>query len=93
MYKSITSFNATDSLYRLWYLVDGKITIVQSDNGSEFAKLFEEGCKKLGIEHYYSRIRTPQDNVRNERFNRTLKEEFIQMGNFYPKAFYSLIQN
>ncbi|MCD6219799.1 transposase [Candidatus Calescamantes bacterium] len=93
VYKSITSFNARDFLYRLWYLVDGKITIVQSDNGSEFAKLFEEGCKKLEIEHYYSRVRTPQDNGRNVRFNRTLKDEFIQLGNFYPKASYSLIQN
>ncbi|NLC31391.1 MAG: transposase [Candidatus Moranbacteria bacterium] len=30
----------------------------------------------------YSRVRTPKDNPNNERFNRTLQEEFIQPGNF-----------
>lgn len=39
----------------------------------------------LGIKHYYSRVRTPQDNSMSERFNRTLKEEFIQLGNFSPE--------
>jgi transposase InsO family protein len=85
MYEKANSFNAREFLHRLWYLVDGKIVIVQSDNGSEFAKLFEEACMNLGIEHYYSRVRTPLDNSMNERFNRTLKEEFIQLGNFYPE--------
>jgi transposase InsO family protein len=86
MYEKANSFNAREFLHRLYYLVDGKIVIVQSDNGSEFAKLFEEACMNLGIEHYYSRVRTPQDNGANERFNRTLKEEFIQLGNFYPEV-------
>src|SRR4030042_952728 len=77
MYEKANSFNAREFLHRLYYLVDGKIVIVQSDNGCEFAKLFEEACMNLGIEHYYSRVRTPEDNSMNERFNRTLKEEFI----------------
>jgi transposase InsO family protein len=85
MYTRANSFNAREFLHRLWYLVDGKIVIIQSDNGSEFAKLFEEACVELGIEHYYSRVKTPQDNGMNERFNRTLKEEFVQLGNFEPE--------
>ncbi len=45
---------------------------------------FEETLKELKIDSYFSRIRTPDDNPNNERFNRTLKEEFIQLGNFTP---------
>ena len=85
MYKGATSFNARDFLHRLLYLVDTTIEIIQTDNGSEFAKLFEEACTKLKIPHYFSRVKTPKDNAINERFNRTLKEEFIQLGNFTPE--------
>lgn len=62
------------------------ITNVQSDEGSEFKKDFEKACKELKIEHYYSRVKTPQDNGCDERFNRTLQEEFMQLGNFIPNV-------
>ena len=84
MYKAGSSFNASDFLYRLKILVDGKINYLQTDNGSEFAKYFETACEKLSINHYFSRVRTPEDNCFDERFNRTLREEFIQMGNYTP---------
>lgn len=35
----------------------------------------------LKIPHYFSRVRNPKDNPDIERFNRTLKEEFISLGN------------
>ncbi len=85
MYKAASSLNARDFFYRLLYLVDTKIEIIQTDNGSEFAKLFEEACTKLKVPHYFSRVKMPKDNAINERFNRTLKEEFIQLGNFTPE--------
>ncbi len=44
----------------------------------------EEACSKLKIPHYFSRVKTPNDNAVNERFDRTLKEESIQLGNFTP---------
>ncbi len=53
-------------------------------NGMEFEKYFRLAYEKLKIEQYYSRVRTPKDNPDNERFNRTLQEEFIQLGNFSP---------
>lgn len=59
-------------------LVYGKIAAILSDNGSEFAKYFEEACKKLGIIQIFTRVKTPEDNPMDERFNRTLKEEFTQ---------------
>ena len=82
-YKTHSSYNAADFLLRLNYLFQDKIENVQTDNGSEFAKYFERGCQYLGIEHYFSRTRTPKDNACVERFNRTLKEQFLP-GNFTP---------
>jgi transposase InsO family protein len=83
MYKNKSSKNGEDFLYRLYFLLDGKIPRVGHDNGSEFEKYFKGACEKLKIQQYYSRARTPKDNPNNERFNRTLQEEFIQLGNFH----------
>ncbi|MFH1946937.1 MAG: integrase core domain-containing protein [Candidatus Magasanikbacteria bacterium] len=84
MYKTKSTTNSKDFLYRLHYLLDGKIPKVGHDNGSEFEKYFKEACKKLLIEQYYSRVRTPKDNPDNERFNQTLQTEFLNLGNFHP---------
>lgn len=81
MYSSHGSFSAKDFLERLFYLLDGKIENLQTDNGSEFLKYFEQACQQMEIEHYFSRVRMPKDNPECERFNRTLKEEFIALGN------------
>jgi transposase InsO family protein len=83
MYKNKSSKNGEDFLYRLHFLLDGKIPRVGHDNGSEFEKYFKAACEKLKIQQYYSRVRTPKDNPNNERFNRTLREEFIALGNFH----------
>jgi transposase InsO family protein len=83
MYKNKSSKNSEDFLLRLNFLLDGKIPRVGHDNGSEFEKYFKVACQKLEIQQYYSRVRTPKDNPNNERFNRTLQEEFIALGNFH----------
>lgn len=82
MYKNANSYNASDFLNRLLYLADGKIENIQTDNGSEFEKYFNQACLKMELARYYSRPRTPKDNPVNERFNRTLQDEFINLGNF-----------
>jgi len=81
MYTAHSSYNSRDFPHRLHYLLDGKIENIQTDNGSEFQGYFQKACQELNIPRYYSRIKTPKDNAVNERFNRTLKEEFIQLGN------------
>jgi len=83
MYKTKSTQNSEDFLYRLHFLLDGQIPRVGHDNGTEFEKYFKAACQKLQIEQYYSRVRTPKDNPNNERFNRTLQEEFIALGNFH----------
>lgn len=84
MYKNKSSKSGEDFLLRLHFLLNGNIPKVGHDNGTEFEKYFREACEKLKIEQYYSRVRTPKDNPDNERFNRTLQEEFVQLGNFTP---------
>ena len=84
MYTTKSSSNAADFLRRFFYLLDGSVLNALNDNGSEFHKEYIEACKELGIEQYWSRNHTPTDNPVDERFNRTLKEEFIALGNFNP---------
>jgi len=86
VYKNKSSLSAFDFLLRLNMLVDGKIAAILSDNGSEFAKYFEEACKRLKITHIYTRVKTPEDNSRDERFNRTLKEEFMEIDEFFEPS-------
>src|SRR3989344_3226663 len=81
MYVSKHSKYAADFLERLHYLFDGKIENIQTDNGSEFALHFREVASRLCIPQYFSRVKTPTDNAFDERFNRTLQEEFVAMGN------------
>lgn len=84
MYKNVNSYNASDFLNRLLYLVNGKAENIQTDNGSEFEKYFSSVCQKLNLKRYYNRPHTPKDNPVNERFNKTLQDEFVNLGNFTP---------
>ncbi len=79
VYKSNTSSFSEDFLKRLMYLVEGKIEIMHSDNGSEFAGLFEQACRKLGIVQVYSRPHTPKDNPSLEKFNDTIQREWLAL--------------
>lgn len=79
VYKTNSSRKATDFLKRLIYLSSGDITIIHSDNGSEFAGEFETACQELGIQQVYSRVRTPKDNPSLERFNWTVQDEWLSL--------------
>lgn len=81
MYTTKSSKNAADFLERLHYLFDGKIENITRDNGSEFLNLFSKALNALQIQGYFSRVKTPTDNPVDERFNRTLQEEFVSLGN------------
>lgn len=82
MYKRASSYNASDFLNRLLYLTGDEIENIQTDNGSEFQKYFQRACKNNNLNRYYSRARTPKDNSINERFNRTLQDEFVSLGKY-----------
>jgi len=82
-YKNHSSYSAADFLERLNFLFDNQIVNIQTDNGSEFSKHFEQAITRLKLNHYHSRVRTPKDNAFIERFNRTLQDEWLNDGNFY----------
>jgi len=84
MYKTRSSLNAQDFLKRLFYLFNSEIENIQTDNGSEFSGMFQKAVNDLQLGHYFNRPETPKDNPINERFNRILKEEFLDLGNFHP---------
>ena len=84
MYTTKSSRSAADFLQRFFWLLDGSFLNALHDNGSEFHKEFREACAQLKIIQYWTRVKTPNDNPMSERFNRTLQEEFIALGNFTP---------
>ncbi|GJW87279.1 putative ribonuclease H-like domain-containing protein [Tanacetum coccineum] len=56
-------------------LVDKKVKIIRSDNGTEFKnKVMDDFCREKGIKREYSIARTPQQNGVAERRNKTLIE-------------------
>src|SRR3989338_796346 len=83
VYKNKSSLSTFDFLMRLTMLVDGRIACVLSDNGSEFSKYFDEACRKLKITHLHTRVKTPKDNAVDERFNRTVQEEFMEVDEYF----------
>jgi len=50
---------------------------ILTDNGSEFAGAFDDFAKQQGWRHNYTYPKCPKMNARNERFNRTVQEEFV----------------
>lgn len=80
MYTTKSSRNAEDFLNRFAYLLDYEVWNVGHDNGSEFHKDFQRAIEKLRLDDWWSRTHTPTDNPFNERFNGTLRKEFLEMG-------------
>jgi transposase InsO family protein len=58
-----------------------RIKAIQTDNGSEFSKHFDQCLKKLNITHYFIETKSPKQNSYVERSIRTDVEDFYQQGN------------
>jgi transposase InsO family protein len=71
IYKNKSSRSTADFLYRLRYLGDQPIENSQTDNGNQFAWEFERATARSGIQRYFSRVKTPEDNPEIETFNET----------------------
>jgi transposase InsO family protein len=54
-----------------------KFAMVQSDNGPEYSRYFEQVLRSSDIQIRHSRLHRPNDNAHIERFNRTLQTECI----------------
>lgn len=53
------------------------IRIVQTDNGTEFLKEFDQYLNQQGILHQFIYFKSPKINGVVERFNRTIQDEFL----------------
>ena len=51
--------------------------MVQSDNGPEYSRYFEQQLQRADITTRHSRLHRPNDNAHIERFNRTIQTECI----------------
>lgn len=54
-----------------------KIKHIQTDNGLEFHKYFDEYTKAQKIKHFWNYPKCPKMNGTIERFNRTIQEELL----------------
>jgi len=77
IYTSHSSASAADFLRKVIEVCPFVIDELQTDNGSEFAKNFEDACIILSLTHFHTYPRSPKMNPFVERFNRTLSDDFI----------------
>lgn len=61
-----------------------KFKMIQSDNGLEFSRYFEDRLQRKNIQIRHTRLGRPNDNAHIERFNRTIQEECT--GNYYLES-------
>lgn len=76
-YKSSSSANGSDFLDKFFKVAPFVIRRVQTDNGGEFAKYFEQACQEKGLVHFFNYPRHPEANGHLERFNRTIQDQFV----------------
>ncbi|MBI4267999.1 MAG: transposase [Chloroflexi bacterium] len=76
-YKSNSSANGSDFLDKFLEVAPFHTRRIQTDNGSEFAKHFNEYCQKNNLTHFFNYPKHPQSNAHLERFNRTIQEQFV----------------
>jgi len=75
-YKTNSSANGQDFLKKFTSVTPFAISHIQTDNGSEFLKHFNQSCQDNNFVHFFNYPRHPQSNGHLERFNRTIQEQF-----------------
>lgn len=88
--QSLTSLEAVRVFGEFRQQFTYPVTVVQTDNGSEFLGDFHDALGSARITHEFIYPRSPKINGIVERFNRTVQEECIQRSDavFYdPVAF------
>ncbi len=78
-YKVNSSTNGNDFLGKFLNVAPFAVRRVQTDNGSEFAKHFDDYCQKNNLTHYFNYPHHPQSNGYLERFNRTVQEQCVNL--------------
>ncbi len=81
---------AIETIFAAQEFMSFSFKMVQSDNGAEFQKRFQQRLNTAGIKTRHSRVRHPNDDAHIERFNRTLRKECI--GQYNPNKDISFIE-
>jgi transposase InsO family protein len=69
------------------------VTLVQTDNGSEFLGKFHQYLEKENIPHQFTYLHSPKINGVVERFNRTLQDEFLKVVRSIRKDYLTLYKH
>lgn len=75
--RKITAEASGEFIARAQAMAIFPFSMVQTDNGGEFQKMFRFRVYKLGLKHRYTRVRQSNDQAHIERFNRTIQEECL----------------
>jgi putative transposase len=78
-YKTNSSANGHDFLGKFLKVAPFATRRVQTDNGSEFAKHFDDYCRDSGLTHFFNYPKHPESNSYLERFNRTIQEQCVNL--------------
>ncbi len=77
-YKTKSSRQAADFITKLLKVSPIPIKAIQTDNGSEFLKEFDNKLKDQGIVHFFTYPKHPQQNAYIESFNRTIQMHMVE---------------
>lgn len=76
-----TTSHASQAAKEFFRVITGvfpyRLDYVLTDNGSEFMKHFDVELRRLHRIHWHAYPKTPKMNAHEERFNRTIQEEFV----------------
>ncbi len=78
-YTSNSSAKGNDFIGKFLKVAPFAIRNVQTDNGSEFTKHFDQYCQEHALTHFFNYPKHPQSNGYLERFNRTIQEQFVYL--------------
>jgi transposase InsO family protein len=75
---------AAQAVLEAQHVWDFPLCMVQTDNGPEYGRYFEQVMRGRGITTRHTRLHRPNDNAHIERFNRTIQTECI--GYFWRRS-------
>jgi putative transposase len=76
-YKTLSSQSAKDFIQKLQIVAPFEVKAVQTDNGSEFAKHFDDYLKQSNITHYWNYPNNPKSNCYIENFNGLIQRQYV----------------
>lgn len=76
VYTKANTHTATQFIKQAQVAAPFLFRCIQTDNGSEFSTHFTE---RIQVRHRHTRVRQSNDNAHIERFNRTLREECLDV--------------